>query len=223
MIEIEERNNMYNMPSTDYLEDIKLVVFDMDGVLLKNRNSWDVIMNRCMKKRNLRENMVYTFDYIHRKGIPDHLYSNLTESRIKSYINLNDMSSNVLRTIEYLRERKIKTAIVSAGSHVFAGYISELMGIDYYIGNEVDVNGHKFIKNVDPAKKDVNVDLIQSKFKILPGETVSVGDSSMDLSMRKKSKYFVAFNPSNYRTLQYSDFTVESTNLYDIIDKLTGH
>ena len=176
-----------------------------------------------MKKHNVGGSMVYTFDYIHRNGIPDHLYTNLTESRIKTYINLNDMSSNVLRTMEYLRQRKIKTAIVSAGSHVFADYISELMGIDYYVGNEVDVNGHKFIKNVDPAKKDVNVELIQSKFKILPEETVSVGDSFMDLSMRKRSKYFVAFNPSNYRTLQYSDFTVESTNLYEIIERLTGH
>lgn len=221
-IEIEE-NKKYNDHERDYLEGIKLVVFDMDGVLLKNRNSWDVIINRSMKKHSYGENMVYTFDYVHRNGVPERLYEHLTESKIKSYLNLNDMSSNVLRTIEYLKQRKVKTAIVSAGSHVFAGYISELMGIDYYIGNEVDVDNHRFVKNVDPEKKDVNVESIQSIFGIFPEETLSVGDSFMDLSMKRKSKYFVAFNPSSYRTMEYSDFTVHSTNLYDIIEKLVMH
>ncbi len=225
MIEIEEtvENRIYNIYEKDYFKGIKLVVFDMDGVLLKNRNSWDVIMNKCMKKHVMGSRMVYTFDYIHKNGVPDRLYQNLTESKIKTYLNLNDMTSNVLRTVDYLRQRKIKTAIVSAGSHIFAGYISDLMGIDYYIGNEVDVNEHKFVKNVDPARKDINVESIQHDLGILPEETVSVGDSFMDLSMKRKSKYFVAFNPASYRTLEYSDFTVESTNLYDIVDKLTGH
>ena len=225
MIEIEEtvENRIYNIYEKDYFKGIKLVVFDMDGVLLKNRNSWDVIMNKCMKKHVMGSRMVYTFDYIHKNGVPDRLYQNLTESKIKTYLNLNDMTSNVLRTVDYLRQRKIKTAIVSAGSHIFAGYISDLMGIDYYIGNEVEVNEHKFVKNVDPARKDINVESIQHDLGILPEETVSVGDSFMDLSMKRKSKYFVAFNPASYRTLEYSDFTVESTNLYDIVDKLTGH
>jgi phosphoserine phosphatase len=221
MIEIEEANKIYNKYGSDYLEGIKLVAFDMDGVLLKNRNSWDVIMNRAMRKHRIEGKMVYTFDYLQRNGVPDHLYENLTETKIRTYINLNDMMANVMRTLEYLRERKIKTAIVSAGSHVFAGYIADLMGMDYYIGNEVDIIAHKFIKNVDPAKKDLNVSAIQTLLGVSPEETVSVGDSFMDLSMKRKSRYFVAFNPASYRTLEHSDFTVESTNLYDIISRLT--
>ena len=223
MIEIEEANKIYNTPGKDYLEGIKLVAFDMDGVLLKNRNSWDAIMNRAMRKHSTGGKMVYTFDYLHRNGVPDHIYANLTETKIRTYINLNDMTPNVMRTLEYLRQRRIKTAIVSAGSHIFAEYIADLMGMDYYIGNEVDTVAHKFIKNVDPAKKDLNVDNIQSLLGVSTEETVSVGDSFMDLSMKRKSRYFVAFNPASYRTLQYSDFTVESANLYDIISMLTVH
>ena len=52
MIEIEELKNGINKnQNIDYLENIKLMVFDMDGVLLKNRNSWDVIIHRSMNKR----------------------------------------------------------------------------------------------------------------------------------------------------------------------------
>ncbi|EQB70202.1 MAG: hypothetical protein AMDU4_FER2C00258G0005 [Ferroplasma sp. Type II] len=223
MIEIEELKNSINKnQNIDYLENIKLMVFDMDGVLLKNRNSWDVIIHRSMNKRYSGPGMKYTFDYVYRNGVPEHLYENLTETKIRTYLNLNDVSSNVLRTIEYLKDRKIKTAIVSAGSKVFAGYLADLIGIDYHIGNEVDSKNHRFIKNVDPVKKDLNVTEIQAKYGISPGETVSVGDSYMDLSMRRKSRYFVAFNPATSRLIEASDFIVNSTNLYEIIEQMTG-
>jgi len=222
MIEIEElKYRRNNSPGVDYLENIKLMVFDMDGVLLKNRNSWDVIINRSLHKINREKGMKYTFDYVYENGLPHRLYENLTETKIRTYLNLNDVSSNILRTIEYLKSRKIKTAIVSAGSHIFAGYLSDLFNIDEYIGNEVDVQNHSFIKNVDPAKKDLNVKSIQAKYRILPAETVSVGDSFMDLSMKKKSKYFVAFNPGTQKLNGASDFIVNSTNLYEIIEQMT--
>ncbi len=224
MIEIEELKNRRNRnPEADYLENIKLMVFDMDGVLLKNRNSWDVIINRSMHRTNSGTGMKYTFDYIYKNGLPHDLYKNLTEAKIRTYINLNDVSSNVLRTIEYLKGRKVKTAIVSAGSHVFAEYLSQLFGIDDYIGNEVNTTSHSFIKNVDPAEKDINVNALQARYGISPVETVSVGDSYMDLSMKRKSKYFVAFNPGTGKLADASDFTVNSTNLYEIIEKMAVH
>ncbi len=224
MIEIVDRKKKTNInPEADYLENIKLMVFDMDGVLLKNRNSWDVIINRSMNKTTTGTGMQLTFDYIYQNGVPDRLYENLTETKIMTYLNLNDVTSNIARTIGYLKDRNIKTAIVSAGSHVFAGYLSELFGIDNFIGNEVNVKNHCFIKNVDPAKKDINVKDIQSRYGISPAETVSVGDSYMDLSMRRRSKYFVAFNPGTRKLEDAADFVVNSTNLYGIIEKMAVH
>ncbi|WP_337859882.1 HAD family hydrolase [Ferroplasma sp.] len=222
MIEIEELKNGIRADK-DYLKNIKLMVFDMDGVLLKNRNSWDIIIHRSMKKIYLANEMKYTFDYLWHNGLPDNIFEELTETKIKTYLNLNDLSFNVLRTMEYLKNRKIKTAIVSAGSQVFAGYLSELLGIDYYTGNEVDVKNHNFIKNVDPATKDLNVKKIQERYGISQSETVSVGDSYMDLSMKKRSKYFVAFNPSSSRLIEPSDFFVEFTDLYGIIENMVRH
>jgi phosphoserine phosphatase len=175
-----------------------------------------------MNKHYTGTGMKYTFDYVYKNGLPENIYKNLTETKIRTYINLNDISFNVLRTIEYLKGRKIKTAIVSAGSHVFAQYLSELMGIDYYIGNEVDVENRNFIKNVDPVKKDTNVKDIQAKYGISPGETISVGDSYTDLSMKRKSRYFVAFNSATSRLMSTSDFIINSINLYDIIDQMAG-
>ncbi|WP_061951099.1 HAD hydrolase family protein [Acidiplasma cupricumulans] len=72
-------------------------------------------------------------------------------------------------------------------------------------------------KNVDPLKKDYNVRLIQKTFGIDKDETLSVGDSFMDLSMKRASRYFIAFNPSNVEMLKYSDFSVKSNNLFEII------
>ena len=78
MIEIVDRKKKTNInPEADYLENIKLMVFDMDGVLLKNRNSWDVIINRSMNKTTTGTGMQLTFDYIYQNGVPDRLYENL--------------------------------------------------------------------------------------------------------------------------------------------------
>jgi phosphoserine phosphatase len=219
MIEIEELKNGIGK-ETDYLKNIKLMVFDMDGVLLKNRNSWDVIVHRSMKKLYTKKEMKYTFDHLWRNGLPESMFNELTETKIKTYLNLNDMSFNVLRTMEYLKNRKIKTAIVSAGSHVFAGYLAELMGIDHYAGNEVDIKNKYFIKNVDPSMKDVNVKEIQEKYRIFPDETISVGDSYLDLSMKRRSEYFVAFNPASEKLAETADFVVQSNDLYGIIEEL---
>ena len=40
------------------------------GVLLKNRNSWDVIINRSMNKTTTGTGMQLTFDYIYQNGVP---------------------------------------------------------------------------------------------------------------------------------------------------------
>ncbi len=219
MMEIIENKNDSNF---NYLKNIKLMVFDMDGVLLKNRNSWDVIINRAIKNNNYNDydRMEYTFDYIYKNNIPENYYNNLKDYNIKKYLNINDMSDNINDTVEYLKSKNIKTAIVSAGSHCFAEYLSDLFGMDYFIGNKIDINKKIFIKNVDPAYKDKNIKFIQKKFNVKMENTISIGDSFYDLSMKRSSKYFIAFNPSNIEMIKYSDFVVKSNNLYDVIKTL---
>ncbi len=219
MMEIIENKNNSNF---NYLKNIKLMVFDMDGVLLKNRNSWDVIINRAIKNNNYNDynRMEYTFDYIYKNNIPENYYNNLKDYNIKKYLNINDMSDNINNTVEYLKSKNIKTAIVSAGSHCFAEYLSDLFGMDYFIGNKIDINKKIFIKNVDPAYKDKNIKFIQKKFNVKMENTISIGDSFYDLSMKRSSKYFIAFNPSNIEMMKYSDFVVKSNNLYDVIKTL---
>ncbi len=219
MMEIIENKNNSNF---NYLKNIKLMVFDMDGVLLKNRNSWYVIINRAIKNNNYNDynRMEYTFDYIYKNNIPENYYNNLKDYNIKKYLNINDMSDNINNTVEYLKSKNIKTAIVSAGSHCFAEYLSDLFGMDYFIGNKIDINKKIFIKNVDPAYKDKNIKFIQKKFNVKMENTISIGDSFYDLSMKRSSKYFIAFNPSNIEMMKYSDFVVKSNNLYDVIKTL---
>ncbi len=221
MMEIKENENNKNIKN--YLKNIKLMVFDMDGVLLKNRNSWDVIINKAIKNNyyNDYDRMEYTFNYIYENNVPENYYKYLNEYNIKKYLNINDLSENANRTVDYLKSKKIKTAIVSAGSHCFAEYLSDLFGIDYFIGNMVNTDKKTFIKNVDPLYKDENIKIIQKKFNVKKENTISIGDSFYDLSMKRASKYFIAFNPSNSEMLKHSDFIVNSNNLYDIIKTLT--
>ncbi|KQB35385.1 HAD family hydrolase [Acidiplasma cupricumulans] len=214
-MEIKEMENVYK--DIKKLNDIKLIVFDMDGVLLKNRNSWDVLIDKISGNKIKRDKMIYTFDYLYRHNIPAHLYNSLRSGNMARYLNLNDISPNLHMTMEEIKKMGIKTAIVSAGVHEFAEYLGTMYGFDYAIGNQIDTENMKIVKNVDPLKKDYNVRLIQKTFGIDKDETLSVGDSFMDLSMKRASRYFIAFNPSNVEMLKYSDFSVKSNNLFEII------
>ncbi len=213
--EVEINPDVYK--EQDYMKNIKLMAFDMDGVLLKNRNSWDVIMNSVYGIEKNDDKMVYTFEYLYENNIHESIYAYISESLIKKCFKLNNLSENVYRTMQVLKSRGIKTAIVSAGSSVFANYLKDIFDFDYAVGNEIDYRNKIFVKKVDPLKKDINIRDIQKKFGYTMENTISVGDSIMDLSMKKESKYFVAFNPSNKEMLKSSDFVVNSQNLYDII------
>ncbi len=220
MMKTEMEINPEIYKEQDYMENIKLMVFDMDGVLLKNRNSWDVIMNSIYGIKANNDKMVYTFEYLYENNVPEPIYKYLNESSIKKCLKLNNISENVYGAMQILKSQKIKTAIVSAGSGIFANYLKDIFDFDYAVGNEFDYGTRNFVKFVDPLKKDINIKDIHRKFGYSKENTISVGDSIMDLSMKRESKYFVAFNPSNKEMLKKSDFVINSQNLYDIIKTL---
>ncbi|MCY0852202.1 MAG: HAD family phosphatase [Thermoplasma acidophilum] len=193
------------MISTDM--PIKLIAFDMDGVILKNRNSWEKALAGIYGAGGNRN---YAFQSISRHGKKFHVPPGLDlRSYIENSFDVKDITYDFHLMADFLSYTGIKSVIISAGVINYARKLSEIYRLDDYVANGVvDYRGElKFIRHVDPARKDLNLDLYLKKFGLKKSEAISIGDSLADYSMRKSSAFFIAFNPSDARLSALADAT----------------
>jgi len=193
------------MISTD--TSIKLIAFDMDGVILRNRNSWEKALSGIYGAGGNRN---YAFQSILRHGKKFHVPPGLElRSYIENSFDARDVTYDFHLMADFLSYTGIKSVIISAGVINYARKLSETYHLDDYVANDVmDYRGElKFIRHVDPDRKDLNLDLYLKKFGLKKCEAISIGDSLADYSMRKSSAFFIAFNPVDARLLSLADAT----------------
>lgn len=198
-----------------------MVAFNMEGTLIKNRNSWNSVMNAL--SQNPYFNINYSFNY---------LYSNLN-NKININMNNNELNDIIINsfnyqaiyegiddTIDLLHQNGIKAIIITTGVKQYAKLMSKQYSFDGYIGNEIkSVNGKiKFIQNIDPLKKGAILNKIRMKRGYRKDNILSIGSSIMDLSMKSSSGKFIAFNPDSNEVKRCADLEVESNSVYDIFN-----
>jgi phosphoserine phosphatase len=190
----------------------KLVVFDMDGTLLRNRT---------------------IFVFAEKKGFMSDLLRIINDNKKASYEKtieiaklLKNMDSRELLEIyrgiplqdhaEYvineLRDQKIKTAIATNSYSFVANDLKNRLNIDYAYANDLVikdniVTGEIMIHNKDAKRKfddckqysicksDV-LDQLSKKLMINHDEMISIGDGKIDICMIKKAGLGIAFNTS---------------------------
>ena len=189
----------------------KLVIFDMDGTLLKGRT---------------------IFVFAHKKGFMNELL-NIINSDRKSYEKsieiaklLKGMNSRELleifrgiplqdyveTVIKELKEKNIKTAIITNSYQFVADDLKERLGIDYAFANNLIIDddivtGELLVNNKNLAEqfdgcnihsicKEQVLKSICIKLDITEGEAIAVGDGAIDICMLKKAGLGIAFNAS---------------------------
>ncbi|WP_297216148.1 hypothetical protein [Thermoplasma sp.] len=186
---------------------IKLIALDMDGVILKNRNSWELALSGIY---GVGGNRKYSFQSISKHGKKFSVPLGLDiKSHLDQSFDVADVTYDFQRMSDFLSDTGIKSVIISAGVVNFARKVSEMYHIDGYVANDVMEVGRelKFVKNVDPARKDLNLKTYLRKFSVKESETISIGDSIADFSMKKCSSFFIAFNPLDSVLSSMADFT----------------
>jgi len=189
----------------------KLVIFDMDGTLLKGRT---------------------IFVFAHEKGFMDELLSIINSDK-KSYeksieiakllkgmngkelleifrgIHLQDHAETVIKE---LKKKNIKTAIITNSYQFVADDLKERLGIDYAFANnliidddivtgELIVNNKNLTERFDGCNihsicKGCILEHLCIKLGIANGEAIAVGDSAIDICMLEKAGLGIAFKAS---------------------------
>ncbi|HEY4325854.1 MAG TPA: HAD family hydrolase [Mucilaginibacter sp.] len=182
---------------------IKLFIFDMDGVIFKEKNFW-LDMHRAYKltdtaytyyRANYSRDYTGTFAYMANtfwKGRDAEIYFDL--------INKREYTWGIKSFIKALQKKNIIIAIISSGSWELAMRACKELDIagDYVFANKLIVQNNKFTGEArvlvdDQHKEKVGLELIK-KLGLTRNDVAFIGDTVGDISLANLSKFSIAYN-----------------------------
>jgi len=125
------------------------------------------------------------------------------------------------QTITTLKQKGIKTYLLSAGLSQVAERIQKETGVDGYTANTLMArDGYltgEVELNVSFYNKDKHLPGILQKFNLTSKECVAVGDDSTLIPLFKRVGLAIAFNPSDKNVEEHANITIRSNDLRRIL------
>jgi phosphoserine phosphatase len=205
-------------------KDIKVIVFDMDGVLVDIESSWDFVHKAfgINGRENFESYLRGEFDYqeFMRKDIG--LWGRVHVDQIRKILDQVPFMKGTKVTVDIFRNNGYKTAIISSGLSILAEKLKRKLGLDYIFANNLLIDEEGFLTGEgNPVvglwdKKRV----LQSLLKILemkPKHCAVVGDSVFDISLFDMVGFSIAFNSRDERVKKSADISIESKDLRTVL------
>ena len=211
----------------------KLIVFDMDGVLIDHISSWTWVHDKMNVNNDeafelFKAGKITEIEFI-RRDIK--LWTDKNPNvRIGDIIDaLHDipLMNGIQETIATLSHNGIKSVIVSGGIDVAAEMIAREFKFDGHAANSIlthpdgKLTGEGRV-NVDLTDKGIVTREFMKKYGASKEETVAVGNSYTDVKMLNAAGLAIAFDPIDEAVISASDHVVRSKNLSDILDLILG-
>jgi len=200
----------------------KLVLFDMDGTLLKDRT----IFVFAEKKGFIDhlEKLFYSNDIdLYKRSIEiAKLLKGLESKELLEIFRKIKLNKNVEKVIQELRKRGIKTAIVTASYQFVADDLKRRLGMDYAFANNLIIDKGIITGKFEINNKSLTSDLTGSTYSICKekiltdlckdlaisvDDSIAVGDGIIDIGMIKTAGLGIAFNASD-KVNKYADIII---------------
>ena len=207
----------------------KLVIFDLDGTLTRERSIWEYIHKRLGKWYGFAENYQKQFlagkisyeEFCERDA---QVWKGMRVEEVIEIAKTVPFHTGLDELIRYLKEKRLKLSVVSSGLSVLSNWVHERYGFDYSVSNNLlHDNGiltGKVKIQVYYDQKAAWVKRILERFGAMPEESIAIGDSAGDLEMFRMAGFSIAFNSSCEPLDQIATLCINSQNLADIIPKL---
>lgn len=215
------------------LHGIRLVVFDMDGVLTAHPSSWEYVhhamgVDNSENLRLYRTGRISYMDFL-RSDVNLWISRNpgITSGDVIRILDTIPLRENLGRTVSEIRDSGAATAIVSGGIYWLARRIADQAAFDQVYANMIltDSTGRIIPDGnvmVEPRHKDRSITEIQKKLGISEAETASVGDTTQDAAMFMHSAVSIAFNSVDGRLSTMASHTAHGNDLLEIARILDG-
>lgn len=209
----------------------KLAIFDMDGTLINGRTIF-VFAEKKGFSDDLTKMISNTHLEFYKKSteIAKSL-KGMQESELLDIFRSIPLNNNVEKVIKKLKDKKIKTAIVTDSYQFVAEDLKKRLTMDYAFANNLIiekgiVKGYLEIHNTDLARdfisnriysicKDCVLDKLCETLNITANEVIAVGDGRVDIGMLKKAGLGIAFN-SSVEVKKYADVCIN--DMIELVD-----
>ena len=207
----------------------KLVIFDLDGTLTKERSIWEYIHIRLGKWYGFAEEYQNQFlagkiSYEKFCERDAEVWKGMKVEEMMKIVKTVPFHPGTEKLISHLKQRGLKLSMVSSGLSVLSDWVHQKFGFDYSVSNDLlhenGVLSGKVRIQVHYDKKAEWVERIMKRFDIKPEEVIAIGDSKGDLDMFHMAGFSIAFNSSCKELDQIASACIQSQNLADIIPKL---
>ncbi len=208
---------------------MKLVVFDMDGVLTEYFSSWVWVhehfgTDNDESLRLYMEGKIDDEEFMRRDiALWTSRKEGLTGKHLEDILAQVPIRKGAKELVDWLHSRGAKTAIVSGGIDILANRIGKELGMDYVFSNivEVDEEGKvtgRGLSRVKLKDKAETVRKIRGELGIGPEDCAAVGDTNIDASMFTECGLGIALNPkeSARSLIDAADVVINADSLMDI-------
>ena len=206
------------------MDSLKLVAFDLDGVLIHAPGSWMEVHKGLGTQEKAIENATSFFsgkisfeDWV---KLDVSLWVGEPIKKIEEILDAIPLRDGVEDTFQELKDMGVKIAIISGGLKLLADKIRRQYNLDYCVGNEFTVEeglvtGTK--GDVDFYGKGNILRDISEKEGIKPSNCACIGDHINDIPMFEIAGYSIAFNPQDEKLIEKADKIIEGENLTEIL------
>ncbi len=203
---------------------IKLVAFDVDGVLLRvNKGGFKEVAEFLGKGDAVKE---IHKEYERKKnqgpwGLVElaQLYAGFKEKYLLQIANgyvETHLMPGAEKLISWLKKQDIKVIAISSNPHFILDVLAKKLKLDFVKGNELEyVDGVATGKISQEMNRHMKAKVLQNKineWSIEKSEIAIVGESVTDLPMSELANLFIGFNP-NSEIMNKVDFWVKADDL----------
>jgi phosphoserine phosphatase len=207
----------------------RLVVFDLDGTLTRERSIWEYIHKRLGKwygfaEEYQRQFLAGNISYEEFCELDAQVWRGMRVEELLEIVKTVSFHPGADDLIKHLKDRKMRLAMVSSGLSALSHWVHQRYGFDYSVSNDLlHENGiltGKVRIQVYYDQKAAWVRRILKEFDTRPEEVIAIGDSKGDLDMFQMVAFSIAFNSSCKDLDRIATVCIQSQNLMDIIPKL---
>ena len=216
------------------LKEIKLVLFDMDGVLTDTISSWKYVhdyFGTCNDNSvdDYLRGKIDDLEFIRRDvSLWVKKDRKITKARLADILKGIPIMNGAEECIDFLKKNGVKTGIVSAGLDVLAERVGSDLGFDFVFSNSVIFDDDGFLSGdglvgVRLMYKDEIVRRLAKELNIGYESIASVGNSCFDIPMFDFSGLSIAFNSEDDCVRDAADVCVEGKDLGLILPFLESY
>lgn len=215
----------------DHHSQIKLVLFDMDGVLVDSISSWrhvhthfstnnDHAVEAYVKGKITDEEFI-RHDVSQWKR--DHKF--ILKKELQTIFSTVNLMNGAETCVKRLKHYDIRIGIVSAGIDVLANKVASILKIPLVYANELqtDTFGRltgEGIVNVPLMQKDIVVEKIANQHHLEQGEIAAVGNSCFDIPLLRSVGFGIAFHPDDECIEKEADAVIYKKDLSKVSNLL---